>query len=231
MNNLYGGSQAEALPISDFRWDPNPEKFMDPNFIEKLTPDDPVGYWLECDIDFGKELHDKRAFNCYPPLPETKVITYKMLSPKAKKLLIDKIGKTAAKNYKSKKLISTLQNKRKYKVHYLNLQQAMKFGCKLRKVHRVISFKQKKISENFLNFMTKRRKYSKTKIEERLCKGKIFTRNLVLFANAINFQFFACLTSAASALWVTAAKSRHFFNILVTPFTSRKLLQLVNKSP
>ena len=171
MNNLYGGSQAEALPISDFRWDPNPEKFMDPNFIEKLTPDDPVGYWLECDIDFGKELHDKKAFNCYPPLPETKVIDYKMLSPKAKKLLIDKIGKTAAKNYKSKKLISTLQNKRKYKVHYLNLQQAMKFGCKLKKVHRVISFKQKKISKNFLNFMTKRRKYSKTKIEERLCKG------------------------------------------------------------
>lgn len=175
MNNLYGGSQAEALPTSDFRWDPNPEKFMDPNFIEKLTPDDPIGYWLECDIDFGKELHDKRAFNCYPPLPETKVITYKMLSPKAKKLLIDKLGRTAAKNYKSKKLISTLQNKRKYKVHYLNLQQALKFGCKLKKVHKVISFKQKKISKNFLDFMTKRRKYSKTKIEERLCKGKIFS--------------------------------------------------------
>lgn len=144
---------------------------MDPNFIKNLTPDDPVGYWLECDIDFGKKLHDKRAFNCYPPLPETKVITYRMLSPEAKKLLIDKIGKKAAKNFKSKKLVSTLQNKRKYKVHYLNLQQAMKFGCKLKKVHRVISFKQKKISKNFLNFMTKRRKYSRTKIEERLCKG------------------------------------------------------------
>ena len=170
VNNLYGGSQAEALPTSDFQWHPNPEKFMDPDFIKKLTPDDPVGYWLECDIDFGKKLHDKRAFNCYPPLPETKVITYKMLSPKAKKLLIDKIGKTAAKNFKSKKLISTLQNKKKYKLHYLNLQQAMKFGCKLKKVHRVISFKQKRISRNFLNFMTNRRKYSKTKIEERLCK-------------------------------------------------------------
>ena len=72
-----------------------------------------------------------------------------MLSPKAKKLLIEKVGKTAAKNYKSKKLISTLQNKRKYKIHYLNLKQAMKFGCKLKKVHRVISFKQKKFSKDF----------------------------------------------------------------------------------
>ena len=38
-------------------------KFMDYNFIKKLTPDDPVGYWLECDIDFKKKLHRKRDFN------------------------------------------------------------------------------------------------------------------------------------------------------------------------
>jgi len=113
-----------------------------------------------------------------------------MLSPKAKKLLIDKVGKTAAKNYKSKKLISTLQNKRKYKLHYLNLQQAMKFGCKLKKVYRVISFKQKKFSKNFLNFMTERRRNSKTKLEERLCKGIwCLPETLKLFANAINLQF------------------------------------------
>lgn len=171
INNLYGGSQAEALPISDFDWHPNPEKFMNPEFIKKLTPDDPVGYWLECDIDFDKKLRKKRAFNLYPPLPETKVIDFKMLSPKAKKLLIKKVGKTAAKNYKSKKLISTLEDKKKYKIHYLNLQQALKFGCKLKKVHRVIEFKQKKFSKDFLNFMTQRRKNSKTKLEERLCKG------------------------------------------------------------
>ena len=132
---------------------------------------DPVGYWLECVIDFEKHLHKKTSFNCYPPLPETKVIIYKMLSPKARKLLIKKVGKTAAKNYRSKKLISTLQNKRRYKIHYLNLQQAMKFGCKLKKVHRVISFKQKNFSRDFLNFMTKRRKNSRAKLEERLCKG------------------------------------------------------------
>ena len=132
---------------------------------------DPVSYQLERDIDFEKNLHKKTSFNCYPPLPETKVITYKMLSPKARKLLIKKVGKTAAKNYRSKKQISTLQNKRRYKIHYLNLQQAMKFGCKLKKVHRVISFKQKNFSRDFLNFMTKRRKNSRAKLEERLCKG------------------------------------------------------------
>ena len=194
MNNLYGGSQAESLPISDFKWHEDPQKFMDKNFIMKLTPDDPIGYWLEVDIDFRKSLHRKRAFHCYPPLPETKIITYKMLSPIAKKLLIAKIGKAAAKNYKSKKLISTLQNKRRYKIHYLNLQQAIKFGCKLKKVHRVISFKQRKFSENFLNFMTERRKNSRTKLEERLCKGTYFmlTRNPQSYlADAVDLQFSA----------------------------------------
>ena len=95
-------------------------------------------------IAVPKHLHKKRSFHCYPPLPETKVITYEMLSPKAKKLLTKKVGKTAAKNYRSKKLISSLENKRRYKMHYLNLQQALNFGCKLKKVHRVISFKQVK---------------------------------------------------------------------------------------
>ncbi len=214
MNNLYGGSQAESLPISDFKWHDDPQKFMDPNFIKKLTPDDPIGYWLEVDIDFRKRLHRKRAFYCYPPLPETKVITYKMLSPMAKKLLIDKIGKTAAKNYKSKKLISTLQNKRRYKIHYLNLQQAVKFGCKLKKVHRVISFKQRKFSKNFLNFMTERRKNSRTKLEERLCKGTYFmlTQNSKSYlANAVNLPFFTYLTSTVRAIRVATAKSSHFF--------------------
>lgn len=213
MNNLYGGSQAEALPISDFKWHDDPQKFMDPNFIKRLTPDDPIGYWLECDIDIKKGLHRKRAFHCYPPLPETKVITYKMLSPKAKKLLIDKVGKTAAKNYKSKKLISTLQNKKKYKIHYLNLQQAINFGCKLKKVHRVISFRQKKFSKNFLHFMTERRKNSRTKLEERLCKGKYFmlTQNPKSYlANAVNLPFFTYLTSTVRAIRVATAKSSHF---------------------
>lgn len=147
---------------------------------------DPIGYWLECDIDFEKHLHKKRSFYCYPPLPETKVITYKMLSPKARKLLIKKVGKTAAKNYRSKKLISSLQNKRKYKIHYLNLQQAMKFGCKLKKVHRVISFKQERFSKDFLNFMTERRKNSKTKLEERLCKGIRFYVHIKLIKEEKN---------------------------------------------
>ena len=39
VNNLYGGSQAEALPTSNFWWHPNPEQFMDPDFIKKLTPE------------------------------------------------------------------------------------------------------------------------------------------------------------------------------------------------
>ena len=60
----------------------------------------------------------------------------------------------------------------------------MKFGCKLKKVHKVLSFKQTKFSKNFLNFMTERRKNSRTKLEERLCKGKPL---ILFFKVEINF--------------------------------------------
>ena len=81
-----------------------------------------------------------------------------------------KIGKNAAKRYRSKKLISSLSTKRRYKAHYLTVKQALQFGCKLLKVHRVISFNQEPFSRDFLQMMTLRRKNSKSKLEERMCK-------------------------------------------------------------
>ena len=39
INNLYGGSQAEALPKSDYKWHPNPKYFMNPKVIEAMKPD------------------------------------------------------------------------------------------------------------------------------------------------------------------------------------------------
>ena len=135
-----------------------------------MKPDSLVGYWLECDIKIPKKLHKKTAFQNFPPLPESKVITFKDLSPKQKKLLIKKIGKKQAKNYKSKKLISSLLTKKGYKANYLTIKQALEFGCKLLKVHKVISFTQEPFSREFLQMMTLRRKNAKSKLEERTCK-------------------------------------------------------------
>ena len=142
---------------------------------------------MEIDIEIPEKLHKKTAFHNYPLLPETRVITYKDLSPKQRKLLIQKIGKNAAKRYQSKKLISSLLTKRKYKAHYLTIQQALKYGCHLLKVHRVISFNQEPFSKEFLEMMTLRRKNAKTKMEERLCKD-IANQLYVSFFHSFKYE-------------------------------------------
>ena len=139
---------------------------------------------MEVDIEIPEKLHKKTAFHNYPLLPETRVITYKDLSPKQRKLLIQKIGKNTAKRYQSRKLISSLLIKRKYKAHYLTIQQALKYGCHLLKVLRVISFNQEPFSKDFLDKMTLKRKNAETKMEERLCKD---------IANQLYVSFFILL--------------------------------------
>ena len=75
-----------------------------------------------------KKLHKKKTWHNYPLLPENRVITYNDLSPKQRKLLIKKIGKNAAKRYRSKKLVSTLLTKKKYKA-VKHLQKTLTNHC------------------------------------------------------------------------------------------------------
>ena len=44
---------------------------------------------------------------------------------------------------KVKKLVPNLMNKNNYVVHYRNLQQCLKLGMKLKRIHRILKFKQK----------------------------------------------------------------------------------------
>ena len=106
------------------------------------------------DIEVPRKLHRKVGFNLYPALPERRVVTFRNLSPTSKKLLIKKLGKSTALRYESVKLMSTLFKKKRYKIHYLLLKQALQLGYKLTKVHRAMSFTQERFSQDFLNFMT-----------------------------------------------------------------------------
>ena len=104
-------------------------------------------------------------------LPERKIITYNDLSPTSKKLLIKKIGSTAAKRYRSVKLVSSFLKKKNYKAHYTLIAQAVSKGLVIDRVNSVIRFKQEKISKNFLDYMTQLRKMSKTKLIQSECKN------------------------------------------------------------
>ena len=77
MNNLYGGAMLEKLPYKRYEW------------VDNLTEEDilnwkndSIGYTLEVDLEYPKELHDMH--DDYPLAPEKRNIKFDEISPKSK---------------------------------------------------------------------------------------------------------------------------------------------------
>ena len=68
------------------------------------------------------------------------------------------------------KLCLTLSNKINYKLHYRNLQQYLSLGLRLKKVHRVLKFRQTPWVEKYITLNTALRQSAACKAEEDLPK-------------------------------------------------------------
>lgn len=125
-----------TLPTGDFKW-------VDPGKVEwsNLSRDAPHGYFLEVDITIPEHLHD--FLDELPPLPENRV------PPKPD----GSVGKTS-------KLLATLYDKQRYVLHYTLLQQAVRLGVRVTKVHRVLSFSQKRWMKKYIEFNSIKRTQS-----------------------------------------------------------------------
>ena len=110
-----------------------------------------VGYILEVDIKYPKELHELR--NDYPLAPKKLAVTNDTLSNYCKNIA----DKYEIKVGDVKKLIPNLANKSKYVLHYKNLQLYLSLGIKLTKIHRALQFKQSDWMKKYIDFNTKKR--------------------------------------------------------------------------
>ena len=117
-NDLYGWAMSQKLPINDFKW-VKQEKLLKFNedFIKNYDENSNKGYFLEVDIDYPKELFD--LHKNLPFLPENKRVN------------------------KVEKLICDIEDKKKHVIHIRALKQALNHRLRLKKVHRIIQFKQK----------------------------------------------------------------------------------------
>ena len=73
-NNLYGWAMSQKVPVNGFKWVENSKlSRFNERFIKKYNESSDIGYFLEGDIDYPKEL-----FNLQKDLP---------FLPKRKKLI------------------------------------------------------------------------------------------------------------------------------------------------
>ena len=66
-NNLFGWAMSQKLPVKDFKWIEDVSK-IDEDFIKNYDEDEYIGYFLDADIEYPKNLHDLHSD--LPFLPE-----------------------------------------------------------------------------------------------------------------------------------------------------------------
>ena len=142
---LYGHSMSQPLPFDELKFDNNVK-------LEDLinTPDDSnVGYFIEVDLTYPKNIKEKTKN--FPFAPVNKKINPDKFSNYMKEF-------KASTYIQTKKLICDWSDKKNYLVHYRMLKIYLRHGMIVEKVHDVISFKQSRWLEKYINFITQKKK-------------------------------------------------------------------------
>jgi len=161
-NNLYGWSMVQALPVGEFEWMPDADvQTLD---LNRYPDDGPTGLILEVDLEYPSKLHD--LHNDFPLAAEHLVIKRDRLSPYNVNVL-DKLGLGYSK---SRKLSTNLQPKTKYAVHYRLLKFYLDHGMVLKRIHRVLKFKQSKWLKSYVEMNAEKRKTATSEFEKAFYK-------------------------------------------------------------
>ena len=148
--NEYGAAMKKFLPKDGFKWVDDLSIFTE-EYIKNLKPDQAIGYFIEADLEYPETLHD--LHNSFPLGPEKTNIKKDMLS-EYQNNLAEKLGFKPG----GEKVCLTLNDKKKYSCHYVQLQQMLEMGMKLSKVHRVLQFNQSPWLQQYIDLNTNKRR-------------------------------------------------------------------------
>ena len=162
-NNLYGSQMLFDLPTEDYKLENKKytkeiEKRLKNNEFSSMSD---RGMFLEVDLEYPKSIH--RYHEDFPMAPERYNVTYNELSP-LNRSLFEKIKPNNSKNnFSEEKLIPTLHDREKYVLHVKCLIFYLSHGLILKKVHRIVSFKQEAFLKDYILKLTKLRSISAAK--------------------------------------------------------------------
>ena len=152
-NNLYGHAMNRPLPYKDFKW-------VDSISIDTIMSYDEnsdIGYTLEVDLHYPKELHD--LHNDYPLAPER----YK------------------PEGSFCEKLCGTFYDKKDYIIDIRNLRFYLEKGLVLNKINRVVEYKQRKWLKEYIDLNTSLRTKAKNDFEKdyfKLMNNSVFGKTM-----------------------------------------------------
>lgn len=161
---------SQPLPIGAYEWVEKveqPELFTSADAISNLKDDSDTGYIFEVDLHYPESLHI--THNDFPFCAEKR---------KLPKEAVDIVGKKASK---IDKLLLTLNDKEKYVVHYRMLALALRHGLELKKVHRILKFKQSPWLKPYIDLNTELRKKATNDFEKsffKLLNNAIFGKTM-----------------------------------------------------
>ena len=138
-NNLYGKAMSGKLSVDGFEWVEDISE-IDENFIKNYDKDSNVGYFIEADIEYPKELHTLHSD--LPFLPERMKVN------------------------KCNKLVYNLYDKKDYVDHIRSLKQALNHGLKVKKILKVLKFNQRAWLKLYIDENTDLRKNAENDFEK-----------------------------------------------------------------
>ena len=166
--NLYGSSMLEPIPTCNFRFLTEYEiRAFSAERILSIPPDAETGFFFEVDLDYPPSLHDKH--NDLPLCPEKKC-------PPGSNV---------------RKLLCTLEPKSEYVLHYRVLQFCLAEGLILKKIRRIVSFRQESVLKNYISLNAKFRKESTNDFSKSLYKmmiNSLFGKFIENVRERINFE-------------------------------------------